>query len=538
LNCEEDRGFAKYKDEDPYVIRLICTKYNDDYVDSIKKVLFNIITPYHTYLQKHAISVFRKLVKHLDDYGISYWICYGSLLGYLRYQDMIPWDNDIDICINIKDLQQLHDSVKGKSDYRVIKKDGTLYRFSADGILIDIFVIDFSLNREREMYFDEVYPLKKGTYGGIECCIPNKHTNFFKRRYGLYDHLSVCLVWTHQLNDYWSDSFQNNKYLITKGDCDAIVASIKSTITMNTAKHISNINSFCSGNLRNDGNYRDDYDMVLSCVFDSSLEMFLSQLNNILIFCKFAYVVYAVKESLLEEIKRSAVNLPYNVLVNDDLIDESLFYIQNKDSKQLRYHISNYKYAKANVKFDYIGFITHSIYFIKPIEIMTSFTYFKINLEEKRWHHEQIAKDANLLSYNRELYGGQFPGTIVPRTAFESFVNDVNFDSNAYEYPYHEVYLPTLIYDHIKSTPNRHAFCKICWNNKNETIELIDIIPLCSKELYSAIYISNNIPYNDERRVYIESLTESYDIPLEIMTYAYVIKADNSSKQGSCLLGK
>jgi len=43
------------------------------------------------------IKVFKRLIKFLDYYNIPYHISCGTLLGYIRDNDLIEWDTDIDI---------------------------------------------------------------------------------------------------------------------------------------------------------------------------------------------------------------------------------------------------------------------------------------------------------------------------------------------------------------------------------------------------------------------------------------------------------
>ncbi len=44
-------------------------------------------------------SNFIETINLLNENGISYWVCHGTLLGLIRDGGLIPWDHDIDIAI-------------------------------------------------------------------------------------------------------------------------------------------------------------------------------------------------------------------------------------------------------------------------------------------------------------------------------------------------------------------------------------------------------------------------------------------------------
>lgn len=50
------------------------------------------------------LTVFDKVCKK---YNLQYWLAFGTLLGAIRHNGFIPWDDDIDICMPRKDYEKL-----------------------------------------------------------------------------------------------------------------------------------------------------------------------------------------------------------------------------------------------------------------------------------------------------------------------------------------------------------------------------------------------------------------------------------------------
>jgi hypothetical protein len=47
-----------------------------------------------------------KVDRILKKHGLSYWAAYGTLLGAMRHKGLIPWDDDLDICMYEDDMQK------------------------------------------------------------------------------------------------------------------------------------------------------------------------------------------------------------------------------------------------------------------------------------------------------------------------------------------------------------------------------------------------------------------------------------------------
>ncbi|RNA40527.1 hypothetical protein BpHYR1_036003 [Brachionus plicatilis] len=81
-------------------------------------VYFKEVTCEHDdYTEKLFDELTEKLSKMFEKLGISYFLCYGSLWGALKFQKTLPWDRNLDFCviyhqIAIVDEQTLYQAFK------------------------------------------------------------------------------------------------------------------------------------------------------------------------------------------------------------------------------------------------------------------------------------------------------------------------------------------------------------------------------------------------------------------------------------------
>ena len=88
--------------------------YNKVSDSEYKKLLLNMMSYFHGYCQAR---------------GLTYYLFYGTLIGAVRHDGFIPWDDDVDI-------------IMPRADYEKLSKDYGLKEPVNLGVYIDLFVLD------------------------------------------------------------------------------------------------------------------------------------------------------------------------------------------------------------------------------------------------------------------------------------------------------------------------------------------------------------------------------------------------------------
>ena len=113
-------------------------------------------------IKKIQINILDKIVDYCDEEGLIYFLGYGTLLGAVRHQGYIPWDDDIDILMPRSDYEKLIKNFRSE-DYQIytneinnayyysfakasynksVLKENMDNSFEELGINIDIFPLD------------------------------------------------------------------------------------------------------------------------------------------------------------------------------------------------------------------------------------------------------------------------------------------------------------------------------------------------------------------------------------------------------------
>lgn len=164
-----------------------------------------------------AIGLLKAVTEILNEEKITHFLISGTLLGYVRHHDFIPWDDDIDLLVDHKIIAQLPEIAKKHQDkitifhqphwrcFKVSGKQGieipdnpwkkhvltksgkhlwpcldcftyTSHRLKTNNKKINFFVKDWPA--------EEFFPLKKTNFVGVNVNIPNNPDCFLRSNYG------------------------------------------------------------------------------------------------------------------------------------------------------------------------------------------------------------------------------------------------------------------------------------------------------------------------------------------------------------------
>ena len=158
-----------------------------------------------------AIELLKETIAFLDEFHIDYFLISGTLLGLIRHNDFIPWDDDIDLIVDSSIVEKLPLIMK-KYDHKInfIKKDTVIktcfpdkekkldYKYWTNHLLkkntfyfwpfIDLFIykkdvynIDFFGKKWDNKAF---FPIQKVLFNNILVSIPNNPDIFLINNYG------------------------------------------------------------------------------------------------------------------------------------------------------------------------------------------------------------------------------------------------------------------------------------------------------------------------------------------------------------------
>ena len=178
-----------------------CSKF------SIKEEPFN-----STLMSKQdhqaLISIMARLDQLCKRENLTYFISCGSLMGAMRYQNRMPWDDDIDIGIfdtnKFKNLPFSEFGLTIRETFFGYKVYDSIHsrkvKFELNFPFVDVFVHDLSGDKyvyqssqarkmwpREEMPIDYLFPLTKCSFAGLSLPCPAKTREFLNQAYPGWD---------------------------------------------------------------------------------------------------------------------------------------------------------------------------------------------------------------------------------------------------------------------------------------------------------------------------------------------------------------
>jgi phosphorylcholine metabolism protein LicD len=173
------------------------------------------------------LAMLVKVVRLLEEHHISYFIVGGTLLGAVRHQGMIPWDDDIDLGVFLEDRENilsLKDDFNSRDLDVTLSPGGSYIKVFKNGNndpfhitpFIDIFVYEaedelvvLAGDERHDWPYDmftlnALFPLKHYKFDVLDLMGPNDHVDYLSSVYGS-NWETAYRVGNHQIGCVYTD---------------------------------------------------------------------------------------------------------------------------------------------------------------------------------------------------------------------------------------------------------------------------------------------------------------------------------------------
>ena len=132
------------KDKEPSDDKLLTTFYYMNQFGNIRE--FPSAVGVARELQKAETILLKEIVKVFEKHGIGYWLDCGTLLGCMRHEGFIPWDDDIDIGVMREDYDKLQkifrEAFSSDPNFYFIQGLFGKVKYKGTKLFVDIYPVD------------------------------------------------------------------------------------------------------------------------------------------------------------------------------------------------------------------------------------------------------------------------------------------------------------------------------------------------------------------------------------------------------------
>ena len=199
------------------------TTYNNRVIETIN-TCFNENVGFGKY-KNVAMSLLKDTIEILDKFNIDYCLISGTLLGYVRHKDFIPWDDDIDLIVDASFLDKMPDILTqqnklqftpshgckwimksyydyGREERRLLDQDKSVQdnwpvQCKWTWPFIDLFIYEYDADRTNIIFFkkkwnvNKFFPIQKKSFLGLSVSVPKDPEYFLLINYGK-DCMTMC----------------------------------------------------------------------------------------------------------------------------------------------------------------------------------------------------------------------------------------------------------------------------------------------------------------------------------------------------------
>ena len=196
-------------------------KENDSYIRLFKTLYLDYeLTPKGAL--KTTFEICQELLNFVDNvckkHDITYWLDFGNLIGAVRHEGFIPWDDDMDVGMLRKDFDRFYEVVQDEIKEHNLENIITMTRNKIYGENKVIFFIQISIQDENGNIFGglDVFPYDYLTddFEGIEDVFEEVKKEYKKNFFNgmeYEENISACYEKLHL-------SFDKQKYIIGSFD--------------------------------------------------------------------------------------------------------------------------------------------------------------------------------------------------------------------------------------------------------------------------------------------------------------------------------